>query len=337
MTLYAVDDIDDALDATRALLTPFDLGRWARLAFVVFFLGGTGAFNPFQFGGNTSPGGTPGDTPSDPGQFPSPSEIVNAISPTEWAIIGAVVAVALLIGLAFAFVGAVMEFVFVESLRRERVSIREYWRGHWRRGARLLGFRLVLGLLSFGATVGLLLWAFWPVLFGDGGLSLVLLGVAFTVVAVLAVVSGLLNGFTTQFVVPVMIADDRTVLGGWRAFWPTLTGQWKQYLVYLVLRFVLAIAVAVVVGIATGIAALVLAIPFGILAIVGVALLTASPIVGWAVVTIALAAFLLTLFVLSLFVAVPVQTYLRYYALLVLGDTNESFDLVAERRRTIRS
>jgi hypothetical protein len=33
---------------------------------------------------------------------------------------------------------------------------------------------------------------------------------------------------------------------------------------------------------------------------------------------------------------VPVQTYLHYYALLVLGDTNETFDLIKDRRTAIR-
>ncbi|KPN30122.1 hypothetical protein SY89_00844 [Halolamina pelagica] len=122
MTLYALQDIDDAIAATRSFLWPFDFGRWLKLAFVVFFLGGTGSANPAQFGNTTS-----STTPSDPGQLPSLSEIVNSLTPTEWAIIGAIVGAIILIGVGFAFVGAVMEFVFVESIRRERVSIRSYW------------------------------------------------------------------------------------------------------------------------------------------------------------------------------------------------------------------
>jgi hypothetical protein len=31
-----------------------------------------------------------------------------------------------------------------------------------------------------------------------------------------------------------------------------------------------------------------------------------------------------------------VLTYLRYYALLVLGDTNDTFDLIPERRAAVR-
>jgi hypothetical protein len=35
-------------------------------------------------------------------------------------------------------------------------------------------------------------------------------------------------------------------------------------------------------------------------------------------------------------VQVPVQTYLRYYALLVLGDVESSFDIVPDRRAAVR-
>ncbi|NHX35058.1 MULTISPECIES: DUF7544 domain-containing protein [Halolamina] len=332
MTLYAIQDIDDAIAATRSFLWPFDLGRWVKLAVVAFFLGGTGGVNPFQFSG--SPQGT---TPMEPGASPNVSAVIDAISTTEWLLIGAIVGTVVLLGLAFAFVGAVMEFVFVESLRRERVAIREYWRGWWWQGGRLFGFRLVVGLLSLLLAGGPIAAAAWPLLSGTGTLSVPVLLLAIGVAVVVAIAGGLVNGFTTQFVVPVMIAENRNVLAAWRRFWPTLTGQWKQYLAYVVLRFVLAIAVAVVVGVVSAVGALVLAIPFVIVGLIGAASLGVSQLVGWGVILFAVALFVLAMLVLSLLVAVPVQTYLRYYALLVLGDTEAAFDLVAERRQSIRA
>jgi MFS family permease len=332
MTLYALQDIDDAIAATRSFLWPFDFGRWLKLAFVVFFLGGTGSANPAQFGNTTS-----STTPSDPGQLPSLSEIVNSLTPTEWAIIGAIVGAIILIGVGFAFVGAVMEFVFVESIRRERVSIRSYWGERWRQGGRLLGFRLVVGLLSLVVAGGAIAAAAWPLLTGNGSFSVVLLLLAIGVAFVVAIVSSLVNGFTTQFVVPVMIAENRTVLAAWRRFWPTLTSQWKQYLVYVFVRFVLSIAVGLVVGIVTFVGMLVLAIPFVIVGVGGVALLSVSEIAGGALIAITIALFILLLFVLALLLSVPVQTFLRYYALLVLGDTEAAFDLVDEQRQAIRA
>lgn len=332
MTLYALQDIDDAIAATRSFLWPFDLGTWLKLAFVVFFLGGSGSVNPTQFGNTTS-----NTTPSDPGQLPSFSELVNSLSPTEWAIIAGIVGTIILIGAAFAFVGAVMEFVFVESIRRERVAIREYWRGWWWQGGRLFGFRLVVGLLSLMVAGGAIAAAAWPLLTGNGSFSVVLLLLAIGVAFVVAIVSSLVNGFTTQFVVPVMIAENRNVLAAWRRFWPTLTGQWKQYLAYVFVRFVLSIAVGLVVGIVTFVGMLILAIPFVIVGVGGVALLSVSEIAGGALIAITIALFVLLLFVLALLLSVPVQTFLRYYALLVLGDTEAAFDLVDEQRQAIRA
>ncbi|KPN30121.1 hypothetical protein SY89_00843 [Halolamina pelagica] len=179
--------------------------------------------------------------------------------------------------------------------------------------------------------------AAWPLLTGNGSFSVILLLLAIGVAFVVAIVSSLVNGFTTQFVVPVMIAENRNVLAAWRRFWPTLTGQWKQYLVYVFVRFVLSIAVGLVVGIVTFVGMLILAIPFVIVGVGGVALLSVSEIAGGALIAITIALFVLLLFVLALLLSVPVQTFLRYYALLVLGDTEAAFDLVDEQRQAIRA
>lgn len=324
MTFYAVDDLTDAVDATTGLLLPVDRGTWLRIALVVFFLGGGG-------GGL---GQASSAAPSDGGGASAPS--VGSLGATELALLG--VAVALLVGLAlaFAFVGAAMEFVFVESLRRESVRVRDYWRAHWRRGARLLGFRLALGLVTlllagvvFGAAVA-------PILLGVAPVGILLLFVALPVAATLFIASAVASGFTTMFVVPTMLVEDRGVLAAWRRFWPTLRGHWKQYAVYALVAFGLRVAAGFVGAVATVLGGLVLAIPFGLLAVVGFALTEVVTALGWGVVGIAAVLFLLGLFVLSVFVAVPIQTFLRYYGLFVLGDTDASLDVVPEQRRAVR-
>ena len=335
MTLYAFDAIDDSFEATRAFLWPPDLGRWAKLALLMFFVGGGSGFNPFQYnfggtgGGGPTPPGGPG-MPGAPEGFPS-------IGGPELAIIATVVGVVLLVVLVLAVIGSIMEFVFVESLRREAVTIRRYWGEHWGKGLRLFGFRLVLGVVTLAIVGGLLAAALAPLIFGTGDPSIPLIALAAIVAVVVAIVSGLVAGFTTVFVVPVMIAEGSGVLAGWRRFWPTVRGEWKQYAVYVVMGFVLQIAAGIVAGIATFLALLVVAIPFVILGLVGFGLLGTAAVAGWVVIGIAAALFLLAALVVTLFVAVPVQTFLRYYALFVLGDTNEDFDLIAERRAAVRA
>ena len=47
MALHAIDDVGDALDATRAFLFPFDRTKWLKLALVVFFVGTSPVIHDF--------------------------------------------------------------------------------------------------------------------------------------------------------------------------------------------------------------------------------------------------------------------------------------------------
>lgn len=326
MSFYAVDDIGDAVDATKALLLPVDRGTWLRLAIVVFFLGGGGGgFGQIGNGVSSNTGGTS-----------TPSTSLGSLGSTELLIVGVVVALLVAVVLALAFVGAAMEFVFVESLRRETVRIREYLRAHWRRGARLFGFRLGLGLATLAAVAIVIGVAAAPILLGVAPVGIVLLLVAIPIVVVVAVVGAVAGGFTTTFVVPTMLVEERGVLAAWRRFWPTLRAGWKQYAVYALVVFGLRVAAGLLAAVVTILAGLALAIPTGLLALLGFALTETVTVVGWGVVGLAVVVFLLGLFAVSLVVAVPIQTFLRYYGLFVLGDTDAALDLVPERRRAVR-
>lgn len=331
MTLYALDDIEDAIDATREFLWPPDIGQWAKLALVVFFVGSASGVNPFQFSGGTSGEGV-SVTLDDVG---APDTIPSLGGP-EIAVIAAIIALVVLLGLVLALVGSIMEFIFVESLRREEVTLRRYWSEHWRAGVRLFGFRLALGILTFGLIALLVILALSPILFWGGGLSFGLLLLAIPLVFFVTIAGALVHAFTTVFVVPVMMLDRRGVISAWRRFWSTMVGQWKQYAVYAVMAFVLQLAGGILIGIATLVGAIVVAIPLVIVGLLGVGVLTVSQLAGLAVIALAVVLFVLAVIVLGLFVSVPVQTFLRYYALLVLGDTNESFDLIPDRRQAIR-
>lgn len=332
MSLYALDAVEDAIATTRAFLLPFDLRRWAKLALLVFFVGtgGSGA-NPVQFTNSTSGWSSPG-----PGGTPQLPTGLPQIGTLELAIIAAVGVFVLLVWLAFAYVGALFEFVFVESLREEEVHIREYWREFRALGRRLFAFRIVLGLLFLLVAGGIVAVAAAPYLLGAARLSFGLLALAALLLVGLAIFAGLIRGFTTEFVVPVMLLEDRGVLEAWRQFWPVLTEQWKQFAAYVVVRFVLAIAAGILLGLVVGLATLLLAIPFGVLGVAGYLLVSTQAVLGWAVVAFAFGLFVLSFLALSLLAAVPVGTYFRYYALLVLGDTEAQFDAIPDQRTAAR-
>lgn len=326
MTLYALAAVDDAIATTKAFLWPVDRGKWARLALIVFFLGGAGSgFSPFQF--NTPPSSGTG------GEFPGS---IPEITPGLLVLLGAIIAGVILIGVLFLLVGSIMEFVFVESLRRDTVQIRNYWRRDWRLGMRLFGFRLVIGLATFGVIGGLAVIALAPLLFDSGSFSLGLVAFAVLTFVIVSIISGLLTGFTTVFIVPIMLLDRCGVLAAWRRFWPTMITQWEQYAAYAVLGFILQLVGGMVAGILSLIIGIGLIIPFGLVGLIGAGLLVVSQVAGWIVIGIVAVLYVLALIISILLITVPIQTYLRYYALLVLGDTNDAFDIIPEQRTAVR-
>ncbi|CCQ33958.1 DUF7544 domain-containing protein [Halorhabdus tiamatea] len=341
MALAAIDRIDDAVDMTRSFLLPFDGGRWARLAVIVFFLlGGSGGGSVFSTTGNApaSAGSVPGDS------IPEFSIELPELTATAVAVVLGVIAVLVLLGLVVGAIGAIMEFVFVESLSSAEINVRAYFGHYIGRGLRLFAFRLVLGAVAFAIFGGAFLLLFGDViaaLFAGEAVSpsiarivvgvLVLLPLGFVV----GIPVALANGFTTEFVVPIMLREDRGVIAGWRRFWPTLTGQWKEYGAYVLVAFGLHIVTGIVGSIVLGIAAVALLIPFAVVAVVvGVGALQGGVITAAAIAVLAVlfGAYLLVLFVAAAAIYVPIRVFHRQFALLVLGDTNADFDVLADRR-----
>ena len=145
MALYAIERLDDAVRTTRAFLFPVDRDRWLRLAVMALFVaGGTGGVLGSTSGqAGTSAGAGVGSGPTGP--VPG------------WAVAAALAFVVLALALAvlLGVVSATMEFALVESLRSERVAVREYVGRFWRRGARLFGFQLGVALLGVVAILAL--------------------------------------------------------------------------------------------------------------------------------------------------------------------------------------
>ncbi|QLH75834.1 hypothetical protein HZS55_00300 [Halosimplex rubrum] len=341
MSLAALNDIEDAIKATKRFLTPVDRVRWFRLAVVLFFVGGAGLTFPGApttgFGGDTDPvEPTPGD--------PAGPDITPEMTPELVALILGIAAVGLAAFLLYSVVGATMEFAFVAALRDEEVRLRRSVRRYWRRGLRLFAFRLAVWVVAIATAAAILLgvgasMGGWPpTVWGDGTILTVVI-LAIPVVGVGALVLGTLLGFTTVFVVPVMLAEDRGVLSAWRRFWGTLTDEPLEFLAYLFLSFLLGIGVSMAVGFLLVLLLIALAVPFLVVgAPLGFALVTAGA--GTAAAAVALVLVLLyalLVFVGALLIQVPFQTFLRYYALFVLGDANPDFDVVPDARAAIRA
>lgn len=328
MSMHAFNVLDDALDATKAFLKPLDRWTWLKLAFVAFFIGGPAtSFVQVPPTGNSS-----GTSSSGTGGIEFSQEVLIAIV--------AIFAAIFLFVIALAAVGAIMEFVFYESLRERSVSVRAYWRKYWRKGLRLFAFRILLGLLVL-AAVFLLAAPFILAVGGFVQLSaefvLLLVVAAIPIFFLLAIATGVANGFTSMFVVPIMMLEDCTVLDGWRRLWPSIKANPYEYGAYLLMTFVLGLATGMIVGIATLVGLFVIAIPVVVLIFVSLALLTVAEPLGILGFVFTVAFFVLASVLLIALLKVPIQAYLRYYAVLVLGDIDDEFDFIPDQRREIRA
>ncbi|WP_246999550.1 DUF7544 domain-containing protein [Halosolutus gelatinilyticus] len=324
----AIDDLGDAIDATRNLLTPVRPKMWLKLSIVVLFVVG--------FGGGASPPTGNFEAPADDPGTGSGSEFgidsaIEQLPEDFWFYAAIALALVILLWLVFGLISAIMEFVFIESLRTTEVRVRRYARRNVGRGLRLFGFRLVLTLPLLLAVVGpvayIILLDPAPERLGGSIALVVLVGVVGY--AIYAIVMR----FTSEFVAPIMLLEDRGVLGGWRRFWRTGTANWAEYAVYLILAWIILLVANIGISLVLLVGGLLLAIPFLVLGAV-------AYVAGGAGLYLLIPIGLVALVAYLLFYAVvwmPVRTYFKYYALLLLGDTDADLDLIPDQRAAIRS
>jgi hypothetical protein len=238
------------------------------------------------------------------------------------ALAAAVAAVVLVLAAGYALVGAVMEFVLVDGLRRRRFALRRASRQFLTPGVRLFVFRtLVVGVLAASAALPALL----VVVVGAPPVSLLVLLGLFALSVWLAGLCCL--RLTTDLAVPTMVAEGRTVLSAWRRLLPLVHRAWREVTLYLAARLALGLAATLVVGLGVGLAALVIAIPFAVLGSVVVATVgLRGP--GLVAVAALVAGFVPLVVAAAVVVQVPVVVYFRYYGLVFLGRLDERLALV---------
>lgn len=325
MTWHAVDAISDAYHATRELLFPVKLREWIILGIVVFFVGMTSGFvgNP-GFGPTGTPDFNFGEAPTttiEPG-LTVPDAVTIAV------VLG-IVGLIILLSLIFAIIAAVMEFVFVRQLTELEIRIRGYFGQSARSGLQLFLFWVAIALILFGLAMTLFFFTIITL-----GIFLIFLILLSPLLLLGAVGIWVVFRFTSDFVVPIMIAEEVNILTAWDHLLDELRVEWKQYGLYAVLRFILDIAA----GIATAMAGFVIALALGIPtllvgAIVFLLLEQLSTLLAIiAAVLIVIAFVLLLVALITVGVAVPIQSYLRYYSLLVLAAISPEYDLLSDVR-----
>jgi hypothetical protein len=318
---FAISELDSAIDRTRDLLWPFKIGVWLRLAVISFFVGGSTGFNPFgyQFSGQDLPSWYPGEIPPD---------ILDTVAANIPLFLIALVGIILLLIIILGIIGSIFQFVFVDCLSSRDVSLSRTFNIRTGKGVRLFLFQLGLVLLLI-IILGLLALVFFgPLILGlasENGFAIASAILFIPVLVMLILIFALVQLLTIDFVVPVMIRDDSGVISGWKTVYSFLRAEWKQPLVYVVVKFVLSIATGILLVILGLIALLVVGVPFALLAILLMLFLEAGATILILIIPFAIIAILVVLMI-----SVPFTTFFRHYSLLVLERIAPDYALLPQ-------
>lgn len=323
----AWDVIEDALTKTRYLLfEPFDLGMWVKLAIILFFIG-TGSSN---FGYN-SPSGNFGDSEGfkcfDGNEFDEAvKELVSEVPAFMRQIRYLIALAALLILLAiilFSYISCAMEFVFVESVVNNTVTIGTYIRNNLGNALQLFMLRWILGITFLIAIILSLLPALSSIF--KENFSIVFFGslfMFFMVIAIGSVILALVGSFI-NLAIPVMLYENVSIAGALARVVGTAARSIPQVLIYWVLRILLSIVVGIV---ATIIAIIVGLLAVLIMAVIGIAVYLILSLLGMDFSGVTLIVLLVPGIIIAMLVlvflitlaTVPCPVFMKYHALLFL-------------------
>jgi hypothetical protein len=327
----AVDIIGPAFEHTKKQLTqPFRVGQWARLALLALATGemssGGGCNNGFKGLGNF-----PSKFPNNPQNLVDPKDWLKGIDPAVLISVLLVLVVGLLVlGLVWMYVSSISRFVLFESVLRKHCELSESWNRWHSQGLRYFGWQLAIAFISLAIAGVLFIPLLLPVIATlknhgqPGPATLLAFFPMLFVFGMFATVAMLIAVLTKDFVIPFMAIDGVGVIEGWRRLLGSMKAEKGAYVLYIVMKIVLAIGAAVVFGILSGIVFVICLLPIGIagglLFVLGrgahlswdAFTITAVVVAGAIVVAI-------LLYVIAL-VCVPVAVFFPAYAMYFLAD-----------------
>lgn len=313
MPLSAVDCIQPAIQHTRdQLFRPFRFGQWSRLALVGILaaeLHASGCnFNGFNFPmspqqrrSHVFAAATPFPRYFDPSHF-DPARIAQFAG-----LIVAIVLLAIVLGFILLYINSVFRFILFDSVLRKHCSIGDGWQRWHRAGRRYFLWQIVL-MIAQGLCLGVLIGVPLAIAaalgwfrdashhIGRSVLGVILLIGLFLLFLLIAAAVQLL---AKDFLVPIMALEEVDFADGWSRLMGLIRPEPGKYVVYLLLKIVLAIAAAIIFSIIALIPALFIVLP-AVLA----AFAAHAAGVGWNVTTVSVAVILGTLLLMVLIYAI---------------------------------
>lgn len=327
MSWYAIDAANRAFSRTReALFEPFDFWKWAKLAIIIFLLGGVsnyGNSSSYNIGSeelkNNFPIIEPGQMPDLPFDMHDTAFGYIYQVPNLTTVVAVIISIFLLV-LIFSYISSIMEFVFVESLVRNEVKFWAYSRRFLGKGFYLLLVRLAIWLV-FLVLFGIALLPLIPIireipsdfsLPASLGGFLWIIGVIIVLLLLALAIDSLLS-----LAIPLAIYRNKGILSAFKLVLGNFRKSWQEVMGYWFVRLLLGIGVTILAIFLLGLVILVLGLAFLIFDVVLYFLFSslASDPLDWILlipfVVIELILFLGTLFFLS----VPFAVFMKYHLL----------------------
>jgi len=257
MTWHSIDVLDTAFKRTKsALIEPFNFWKLIKLGIIIFFLGGSGGGG----GGGSNYGGTGQDFSEfdDSGEPLITDSQLLEFRETLTQFVDTYL-IYLLLGIGFfigiilllSYISNVMEFVFVNSLVTNVVTFWAYTRQYLRQGFNLFVIRFVLGLVFLSILIISMLPIVLPILDSPSDLDIeMLFGGIFLLIGVLiilAIIDGIIRSFI-NLSIPMSMYQNTGIIAALRKVLGLFKADWKQIIVYWVVRFFLGIIVGIIVG-----------------------------------------------------------------------------------------
>ncbi len=332
-SITASEAISPALERTKQILfRPFNFGRWARVALVALFAGEVatqGCNLGFQF----------------PQQRPVPSSLPNIghigllHGIALIVLVAAVSVLAIILMVVFSYIWSRFRFILMDAVLTGECRIREGWDKYRAPGRKLFWFYLfAVMLLDIAVVVFLVLPLIGAlragVLHRGGDRLAMLLGIGVVSLLVLAVlITGfaIMTVFLKDFVVPVLAFEGAGVGTAWARVKEIAAADPGAFVVYVLMKIVLAIASSIIFGIIFFFAVFLLMVPTIIIGVVlALALKVGTASAGAAFASLTLIKILVLLFfilcfiaaVISLlgFISAPAAIFFESYALYFFGS-----------------
>jgi hypothetical protein len=334
MTWYSIDAVDIALKRTKsALIEPFNFWKWIKLGIIILLLGGGGSGGGGGGGGSNyaSTGkeygiGDSGGPLITDYQFLEFREMLTRFLDTYLIYLLLGIGFIIVFILLLSYISNVMEFVFVQSLVTNVVTFWAYTRQYLSQGFNLFIIRLVLGLAFLSILILSMLPVFLPILNSPGDLHIGMLigGILFFigVLLIIAIINGIIQSFI-NLSIPMSMYQNTGIIAALKKVLSLFKADWKQVIVYWVVRFFLKIIVGIIVALAALI--ILIVVLSGIILMLGLVLYLLSWAglgIGDAVFWVIMAPFGLVsfvlLFIFLLIVSVPVPVFMKYHMLTFL-------------------